>query len=139
MRRKYNDEKILLALDLHKRGLTYGQISVELGCEVSQAHSFVQKGKEQVRKQILESASDSVLTELLRLEDIVQANYGKAIDEGNYRAQDQLLKVHDRKVKLLGLDKADALNTSESQFAKLDVDNITDDELEQAFNDLFTG
>lgn len=137
-RQGYKDDIMQTALELHKKGMPYAQIGLELGMSGVQAFTYVKKAKEIARNEIIESAKDSIVTELLRLEDIVRANYEKAIDEGNYRAQDQLLKVHDRRVRLLGLDQANVSDANQSEFSQIDINEVDDKELEQVFNDIFT-
>ncbi len=137
-RQRYNDDVLHHALELHKRRLPLSQIAIELGVSQPRACGLLKAAKERASAEMLQSAKDTIVSELLMLDDIVKANYEQAIDEGNMRAQDQLLKVHDRKVKLLGLENADITGSSKSEFSQIDVENIEDKDLESVFNDIFT-
>lgn len=133
-----DEDTLLKAVELRKKGLNYSEIGFQFGTSKSQAYSFVQKGLAILRNELRESAQDALVLELARLDDIVKTNYDSAIEDGNVRAQDQLLKVHDRRAKLLGLDNPNLQTSNKSEFAQLDVEEMDDQELEQAFNDIFT-
>lgn len=93
------------ALDLRLRGLSYPKIADELGCGLATAHRWVQEALE---RSIDEPARDIIKIELKRLDKMLESIEEIAAnaedDDVKLRAHDRILKVQERRAKLLGLD-----------------------------------
>ncbi|MFP4137465.1 MAG: helix-turn-helix domain-containing protein [Halomonas sp.] len=85
-------------------GLSYDGIAKRLGCSRSQAHRLVTKELQELAKQAREDAEAVREMELARLDRLQQALWEQATDDGNHGAVDRLLRVMERRAKLLGLD-----------------------------------
>lgn len=64
----------------------------------------------QVKNQLSESVEVMFQLELMRLDMLHQVAYNQAIDDGNLAAIDRVLKIMERRDKLLGLDAASRSN-----------------------------
>jgi hypothetical protein len=91
------------ALDLRRAGHSYAQISGRLGISKSSAHQLVQAGLEDSRRQISASADELRSEELARLDGMLAKVYPKAA-RGDVQAVDRVLKIAERRARLLGLD-----------------------------------
>ena len=105
-------EKHLQALELRKTGFTYAEIALNLGYRSpSGAEKAVRSA---IRKVFLEPATEVLKIELFRLDALLQAIWQKAKD-GDYQAVDRVLRIMERRAKLLGLDAATPLRV-EAEF-----------------------
>lgn len=91
------------ALDLRRAGHSYAQISQKLGISRSSAHQLVHEGLDDARQQITASADELRMEELARLDGMLAKIYPKAA-RGDMAAADRVLKIGERRARLLGLD-----------------------------------
>lgn len=122
------------ALELRRMGKGYTEIARALGIGRSQAHRLVQASLAEAKAQIFTAAADLRAVELSRL-DAMLAGLWPDARKGSFGAIDRVLKVMERRAKLLGLDaplrlahggddEAPPIRTSSMQ-------TMTDDELER--------
>lgn len=89
------------ALELRKRGMSYADIAGQVGYRsASGAHQAVQRA---LQKTIHEAAADLREIEVERLDALQDAVWDRAM-EGDKDAVDRVLRVMERRAKLLGLD-----------------------------------
>jgi uncharacterized protein (DUF1778 family) len=91
------------ALELRRMGLGYIEIGEQIGISKSQAQRLVARAMEESRLQIDESAADLKAEELSRLDGMLRAVWPQA-RKGSLQAVDRVLKIGERRAKLLGLD-----------------------------------
>jgi hypothetical protein len=104
-----------IALEQRKRGRTFQQIGSLLGISRQAAHKLVKTELDRLKKQCNELAEETRTLELLRLDSLQFAFWGKAT-RGDTKACHQVLKVMERRSKLLGLDQ--------QEIDKRDLDEI---------------
>ena len=96
------------ATDLRLRGLTYERIARQLDCSIEGARQAVLRGMERIRSNTEEMAIELRHQETARLDRISETLTGiaeRATDESTALAVvDRLLRVQERRAKLLGLD-----------------------------------
>jgi DNA-binding CsgD family transcriptional regulator len=91
------------ALELRRDGLNYRQIGVVMGCDPSTAYNYVQHELRIIRDQTAEDTEAQRDLELQRC-DQMQAALGPAMRAGDIIAIATMLKVSERRSRLLGLD-----------------------------------
>jgi hypothetical protein len=91
------------AIKLRVEGNTYQQIADKLECSLYTAHTDVQAVLQERREQAAEDADQVRDVELERL-DLGIALVVKQIGKGNLAAVDRLVKLTERRCKMLGLD-----------------------------------
>ncbi|MCW5664033.1 MAG: hypothetical protein KIT35_09380 [Piscinibacter sp.] len=91
------------AIALRCAGLSYASIATKLGIGRSQAHELVRKGLDDARHQVAAHADELRVLELSRLDGLLAKVYPKAA-RGDLQAVDRVLKIGERRAKLLGLD-----------------------------------
>lgn len=97
-----NREKALQALELRKAGVGYDAIAAKLGyAGRSGAYKAVAKLLTSVER---EAATELLEIELQRLDDMLRAVWGNA-RAGRVAHVDRVLKIIERRAKLLGMDK----------------------------------
>lgn len=92
-----------LALNLRRAGMSYAAIGRKLGLSKSRSHALVQLGLEEARAHITASADDLRTEELSRLDGMLAKAYPMAA-KGDLQAIDRVLKIGERRARLLGLD-----------------------------------
>lgn len=92
------------ALELRKAGYQYKDIADALGVSISTVGRWVQEGMDQWKKQAVKYAEDIVLMEEKRLDRMLAGVWSRA-KAGDDAAVDRVIKIMDRRAKLLGLDK----------------------------------
>jgi DNA-binding CsgD family transcriptional regulator len=95
-----NQEK---AVELRKRGLTYRAIAQQLGMSAPAVHKAVLKAMRAVRVKQDQDAEIVKTMELENLDRLQLAAWPGAM-EGNHLLIDKILKVMERRAKLMGLD-----------------------------------
>lgn len=96
-------ERRTKAVALRKMGWSYGRISAQLGMTKSSVHKAVTKALTESQKH-LDGEADLLRTqELDRLDDL-QSFYWMDATKGNTKAGLQIIRVMERRAKLLGLD-----------------------------------
>jgi hypothetical protein len=96
-------ERQAKALELRRMGKGYSEISAALGLSRSHAHRLVQAGLAEAKEQVFASAADLRAEELSRLDAMLSGLWPLA-RKGALGAVDRVLKVMERRAKLLGLD-----------------------------------
>lgn len=96
-------ENVAKALELRRAGLGFEAIGVQLGLKKSQAHRLVVAGLAEARAQVSASADDLRSEELSRLDGMLTGLWPRA-RKGEVAAVDRVLKIGERRAKLLGLD-----------------------------------
>ncbi len=91
------------ALQLRRSGYGYRGIAEKLGISKTRAHELVQEGLEEAKAQIVAHADDLRSEELSRLDGMLAKVYDAA-EKGDLQAVDRVLKIGERRAKLLGLD-----------------------------------
>jgi len=92
------------ALALRRAGLTYRDIARALGCSPQHAHRMVQEALKEIVEKTREDAEQVLQLELQRLDE-AQASIWRQVKEGHLGAVDRLLRIMERRAKLLGLDQ----------------------------------
>lgn len=126
-------------LALRKAGATYREIAAAVrekygdkalpgGWDERYAYKDLMRELEHVRTQVAESATDVLSLELQRLDDIFRKVYTSA-KNGHLGAVDRVLRIMDRRAKLLGLDAP-----SQTRSVNVDLDDLSDDELIRVAN-----
>lgn len=91
------------ALELRRAGQGYTEIANRLGIGKSQAHRLVQAGLAETKEQIAAEAGELKAEELSRLDGMLAGLWTDA-RKGNHGAVDRVLRIMERRAKLLGLD-----------------------------------
>lgn len=94
------------AVRLRTLGHTYEQIGERLGVTRQAAHGYVRDSLAALRAQTAESAEDVRDQELARL-DAMLVPMLEAAAAGQQTAVDRVLRIQERRAKLLGLDAAE--------------------------------
>lgn len=96
----------LEALALRRRGRSYRKIADELGVSLTTAHRYVTTELERLAKECGEEAAIVRQMELDRL-DVALDALADRIEQGDDRAVATMLRIQERRAKLLGLDSPD--------------------------------
>ena len=120
-------ERRTKAVALRKMGWSYGRISVQLGMTKSSVHKAVTKALTDAQEHLNGEADILRTQELDRLDDL-QSFFWADASKGNPKANAQILKVMERRAKLLGLD---AVTLQDKLFDEdLDLTVLTAEELD---------
>ena len=90
-------------LRLRLNGLTHREIAARLGIAPSTAYKRVRHALDDVNRQNAEEAENLRTLEMLRLDELQNALWEKAVD-GDDKAIGRILMIMERRAKLLGLD-----------------------------------
>lgn len=105
-----NEERRQLAVNLRKQGNDYQTIGNALGITRQAAHKMVKRALDRIRATTEEDAQTIIDLEAQRLDDIMVTMMVEATKaEPDYFAVDRVLKIMERRAKLLGLDKPDKI------------------------------
>jgi hypothetical protein len=88
---------------MRKLGMAYDKIAEQLGMSVSSVHKTVRKAMEQARERQNQDADTILTMELENLDRLQLAAMPGAL-KGNHLLIDRVLKIQERRAKLLGLD-----------------------------------
>jgi hypothetical protein len=91
------------AVEMRTRGHTYQQIADACGVSMSAAYKAVCTYLEQTRAIAREAAEEVRRLELDRLDRMLAA-FGPRAEDGDAAAADRVLRIQERRAKLLGLD-----------------------------------
>lgn len=91
------------AVELRTQGWTYQRIADACGVSVSAAHQAVVRYLEETRAVSREAAEEVRRLELDRL-DRMLASIGPKAEDGDLAAADRVLRIQERRAKLLGID-----------------------------------
>jgi hypothetical protein len=123
------------ALEMRRMGMGYAEIARQLDCSLSTAHGYIKVAMADAKAQIDADAGEMKAEEISRLDGMLRGLWPDA-RKGNHGAVDRVLKIMERRAKLLGLDApvkmahggdADAPAISH----KLDIHTLADAELER--------
>jgi acyl carrier protein phosphodiesterase len=121
-------ERAARAFALRKAGLSYRDIGLELGVN----HATVYKDVQVTIKQFLDEAREHhaqiMAIEAARLDDLQRVMWEKAA-MGDRRAVDTVLKIMERRAKLLGLDTPVATKAVNVTLTPDELATMSDDEL----------
>lgn len=115
------------ALELRRMGKGFAEIAAALGIGKSQAHRLVVAGMEDARQQIAASADDLRVEEVSRLDGMLAGLWPTA-RKGGVAAVDRVLKIMERRAKLLGLDAPERRELTGKGGAPMQTVNMTADE-----------
>jgi hypothetical protein len=96
------------AIELRAGGATYAAIAKELGCSTGAAFNAVDRG---LRRWVKEPLDTVVTMELQRLDALLRAFWSRAVG-GDVDAAAFVLKVLERRARMLGLDAPKKLDVS---------------------------
>ena len=111
-KRERRAERRVNAFDLRKQGLPYREIAKRLGCSTRTVYTDVERTLDELNRRAVESLDHLRRLELERLDEATAAIYPK-VKRGDVAAIDRMLKLQERRAKLLGLDvpvRQDSLN-----------------------------
>lgn len=91
------------ALELRRSGLGYVEIGNQLGIGKSQAHRLVTAALKEAAEQINAEADELRAEEISRLDGMLRGLWPDA-RKGNVGAVDRVLRIMERRAKMLGLD-----------------------------------
>ena len=91
------------ALLWRRSGLSYAAIGERIGISKSRAHALVQLGLLDAREQVASHSDELRTEEVSRLDGMLAKVYAKAA-KGDLQAIDRVLKIGERRARLLGLD-----------------------------------
>jgi acyl carrier protein phosphodiesterase len=123
-------ERAARAFALRKAGLSYRDIGLELGVN----HATVYKDVQATIKQFLDEAREHhtqiMAIEAARLDDLQRVMWEQAA-MGDRRAVDTVLKIMERRAKLLGLDTPVATKAVNITLTPDELSQMSDDELQR--------
>lgn len=122
------------ALALRRAGATYDQIAEALEVSVARARSYVDEAIEAINKEIGESAAEVRTIEAERLDEMMRILWPK-VREGNLKAMDRVMRIMERRSRLLGLDAPQEHHHSGEVQHQLGVERADVAELERVWND----
>ena len=96
---------INIALDYKLEGMSYRAIAKKMGVHRCTAHSYVTEAIKIIQEEYTEKAEALVTLEREKL-DLLEVGLIKATRDGDVKAATAMLKIMERRAKLLGLDKA---------------------------------
>jgi transposase-like protein len=123
------------ALELRRAGQDFREIARRVGCSKSAAHRYVKAALEGAIEQIATEATELKAEEISRLDGMLAGLWGDA-RKGDVAAVDRVLRIMERRSKLLGLDAPVKLAHTGKDGGPiltrndgLDLGALTDDEL----------
>lgn len=91
------------ALEMRRMGMGYEEIAQKLECSKSTAHGYIKTAMADARAQIEADAREMKAEEISRLDGMLRGLWPDA-RKGSHGAVDRVLKIMERRAKLLGLD-----------------------------------
>ena len=111
-------------LELRKSGKTLQEIGTELGISKVAVHTHIKKAIQKYNEKLNEETEWVIFLENSRLDEGLKSIWAK-VQSGDLKAIDTMVKIMDRRAKLLGLDQPTKTQTLQS------VEEMSDDELVQ--------
>jgi len=127
------------ALELRRAGFGYQAIADAIGCSLGSAHAYVKDAMAETRAHIDVDAAELKAEEVSRLDGMLAGLWTSA-KKGDVYAIDRVLKIMERRSRLLGLDAPARIGHGGDPSAppighKLDMQSLSDTELERIIND----
>lgn len=97
-------EKKLQAFEMKKAGWSARDISKALGIKVTRLSQWLRQECQYLREHCSQSFEELLLIESERYDALMKAFWNQAVEHHNYKAAEIILKLLERKAKLLGLD-----------------------------------
>lgn len=94
----------LHAIELRKAGWNHTQIAQELRVKQQTVAKWIREELQALREECQESIMEMIEIESLRYDALLKAFWDDAIKHRNFKAADIILRIWERKAKLLGLD-----------------------------------
>jgi hypothetical protein len=127
-------EKRAKAVEMRLMGMPYRKIASRLGISVGMAHKAVTKAMADLQAQQEEAAEQVRAMELDRLDQIMFQHFTQAL-KGDTAATDRVLKIMERRAKLLGLDAPSKIAPT-SPDGEAPYQGMTEQELDQRIAEL---
>ncbi len=124
------------ALQMRLDGHTYQEIGEDIGISTMAAYKHVIKALENLNKDNEEKAEWLISMECARLDRLHWANWEAAISGGDLPAVDRILKIMERRSKLLGLDAPNKIAQTNIDGTEDRFDQMSDEELEARIKEL---
>ena len=123
-------ERIAQAFELRKAGMSLREIAIQLGV----SHETVRKDINEMTDQFIEEARvqhrSMVAMELMRLDDMTFGIW-PAARMGDVKAIEAMLKIMERRAKMLGVDAQILTKNIQVQVTPEQLAEMSDDELQQ--------
>ena len=91
-------------LRLRREGLTHRAIAARLGVAPATAYRRIRHALDEINERNVEEAASLRDLEVMRLDEMQAALWEQAVDECDTRAIDRVLRIMERRARLLGLD-----------------------------------
>lgn len=98
------EERQALAVDLRRRGHSYGQIGAALGVGATRAAKIVKQALDRVNKHLAEDTAQLRRLELIKLDELERRLWSQVGDVLPPRICDALVRIAQRRARLAGLD-----------------------------------
>lgn len=123
------------ALELRRMGFGFQEIANQIGCSLGAAHGYVKSALVDAMGQIEAHSVEIRAEEISRLDGMLRGLWPDA-RKGNHGAVDRVLKIMERRAKLLGLDAPAKIGHGGDPDAppvghQVNLQNFTDAELER--------
>ena len=121
-------EREVRAFQLRLAGATYSQIADDLGISLGGAHKIIMRVLQRLETTAEETAEVVRRLEVERLDRMLLGLWPQAA-KGGQGAVDRVLRIMERRAKLLGLDKPARQEISGPDGGPLDLSHLSDEEL----------
>lgn len=121
-------EREYRALELRKRGASFAEIGRQLGIGRSGAYKAVNRGLDRLNNKVEDAAQELQRMRTLeaeRLNDMAESIWD-AVIEGDTKKMEIMLKLMDRRAKLLGLDQPSGVRIGGEPGNPIQVDDLTE-------------
>jgi hypothetical protein len=122
-----NREHIAQALELRKAGASFIQIGAQIGLTKQRAFQLVSEGLQELNATCANAAEELRRIELERCDALTLKLWPQS---DNPRVCDSILRIMERRAKLLGLDAPAKAEISGADGGPIEVSSLTDAELE---------
>jgi hypothetical protein len=96
------------AVDMRRKSISYESIAHTMSITLREARALVAEAIAEIETETREDASEVIALELARLDEMATATYPLAL-EGDLKAVDAMIKIMDRRAKLLGIDSPEKI------------------------------
>lgn len=139
-------ERVSMALELRKAGMSYPEISKELGVSADTVRKYVVESLREFRAESAEFVEEAIGVDILRLDEMIAAIWPQVM-AGHLGAHDRALKILERRAKMLGLDRPVKTEHSGPDGGPIQIDallgvalqqvrRLSDDQLREAMDEL---